>query len=182
MSRKHTAGSSSAALRAPWRKNFTTLAPTVRRAARYALQIVARNPSLHHRFADDDFLGALWSLALLLVEPSRLARLQADCDAARDHLACLAAALDLRPAELQLRLYRHRSLGTLDLAKKAGRRSDLEDFIQAGELLEDILALEPATPEALLAAVVDELAADAVLAPAHYGAARRPPRPIRRAL
>ena len=60
------------------------------------------------------------------------------CDAARDHLACLAAALDLRPAELQMRLYRHRSLGTLDLVTKAGRRSDLEDFIQAGELLEDI--------------------------------------------
>ena len=59
MSRKHTAESSSAALRSPWRKNFTTLAPTVRRAARYALQIVARNPNLHHRFADDDFLGAL---------------------------------------------------------------------------------------------------------------------------
>ena len=274
MSRKHTAESSSAALRAPWRKNFTTLAPTVRRAARYALQIVARNPNLHHRFADDDFLGALWSLALPLVDPAKLARLQADwmrpdsesgfadedgeldlphlrpsrralarredgplldgvpgarmraylverfraipdsllanlaavdgmqpthpsiavlaecagldevelrildfvekkdsvthfraflretgCDAARDHLACLAAALDLRPAELQMRLYRHRSLGTLDLVTKAGRRSDLEDFIQAGELLEDILALEPATPEALLAAVVEPAAA-----------------------
>ena len=78
MSRKHTAESSSAALRSPWRKNFTTLAPTVRRAARYALQIVARNPNLHHRFADDDFLGALWSLALPLVDPAKLARLQAD--------------------------------------------------------------------------------------------------------
>ena len=78
MSRKHTAESSSAALRAPWRKNFTTLAPIVRRAARYALQIVARNPNLHHRFADDDFLGALWSLTLPLLDPAKLARLQAD--------------------------------------------------------------------------------------------------------
>jgi len=60
----------------PWRKDFFQLSPVARRAARYALQIVARCPFVHPRLHDDDFLGALWALTLPLVEPARLVHLQ----------------------------------------------------------------------------------------------------------
>lgn len=84
---------------------------------------------------------------------------ETDLEATREHYACLAVALDVRADEVQARLYRHGSLSRLDLAKKTGGRSDLEDFVQASDLLEDILALEPSTSEALLAAVVEPAAA-----------------------
>ena len=47
-----------------WRKDFHAVPAPQRRAARYALQIMARCPFLYPRLADDDFLGALWFLAL----------------------------------------------------------------------------------------------------------------------
>lgn len=84
---------------------------------------------------------------------------ETDLEATREHYACLAVALDVRADEVQARLYRHGSLSRLDLAKKTGGRSDLEDFVQASDLLEYILALEPSTSEALLAAVVEPAAA-----------------------
>ncbi len=60
-----------------WRKDFSTVPADSRRAARHALQMVARCPFLHPRLADEDFLGALWMLALPLVDPNALARRQA---------------------------------------------------------------------------------------------------------
>lgn len=60
-----------------WRKDLTTVPAGQRRAGRYALQIMARCPFLYPRLADDDFLGALWLLALPLVDPGALARQQA---------------------------------------------------------------------------------------------------------
>lgn len=66
------------ARRSPWRKDFSTLTPGVRRAARYILQLIARSPALHPRLEDSDFLGALWTLTLPLFDPSILAALQAD--------------------------------------------------------------------------------------------------------
>jgi SpoVK/Ycf46/Vps4 family AAA+-type ATPase len=59
-----------------WRKDFQAVPAAQRRAARYVLQIMARCAFLHPRLADDDFLGALWFLALPLVDPTELARLE----------------------------------------------------------------------------------------------------------
>jgi len=253
----------------PWRKDFSRIEPVARRAARYALQIVGRCSAVHPRLQDDDFLGALWGLTLPLIDPIKLAHLQADwhrpdsesdldlyedaglhfrrrvrhapldkplldgvpgarmrdfliarftalpdallaqvaqadgnapthpsvavlaqcagldeieCrildfvekkdavlqfrtflreagrDTVRDNYACLAAALDVHPSELQTRMQRRNPLATLRLVKKGNRRADLEDFLQSEDLLEDILTLEPDTPEALLAAVIEPAA------------------------
>ena len=60
-----------------WRKDFSQVSPAVRRAARYALQIVARCPTIQARLHDDTFLGQLWLLAQPLVDPAMLARLRA---------------------------------------------------------------------------------------------------------
>lgn len=60
-----------------WRTDLTAVPDAARRTARYALQIMARCPIVHSRLADDDFLGALWMLALPLVDPRALARRQA---------------------------------------------------------------------------------------------------------
>lgn len=249
----------------PWRKDFSRISPAARRAARYALQIVARCPDVHPRLKDDDFLGALWALALPLIDPIKRAQMQADwlrpdreseldeegeaiafrrrlrherdesplldgvpgarmrefliarftalpdalltqlaqadghapthpsvavlaqcagldeieCrivdlvekkdtvpyfrtflresgrDTSRDNCACLAAALDVSTAELQSRLSRRNPLSALKLVRKAGRASDLEDFLRSEDLFDDILTLEPTTPEALLAMVIE---------------------------
>ena len=61
-----------------WLKDLKAVPDAQRRAARYVLQIMARCPFLYPRLADDDFLGALWFLALPLVDPTALARLQAE--------------------------------------------------------------------------------------------------------
>lgn len=60
-----------------WRQDLTAVSFAQLRAARYVLQIMARCPFLHPRLADDDFLGAVWFLALPLVDPVELARLEA---------------------------------------------------------------------------------------------------------
>lgn len=249
----------------PWRKDFSRINPVARRAARYALQIIGRCPVVHSRLQDDDFLGALWALALPLIDQVKLAQLQADwhrpdreselesddagvhfprrlrreregnplldgvpgarmrnyliarfttvpeallsqlaqadgntpthpsvavlaqcagldeieCrildfvekkdtvphfrtflqesgrDTPRENFACLAAALDVRPTELQSRFYRHNQLATLRLVTKANRRTGLEEFLESEDLFDDILMLEPTTSEALLAAVIE---------------------------
>ena len=59
-----------------WREDLKAVPEPQRRAARYVLQIMARCPFLHPRLADDDFLGALWLLALPLIDPGALARQQ----------------------------------------------------------------------------------------------------------
>ncbi len=63
--------------RSPWRRDFSALAPDVRRAGRYALQMVCAQPELLHRLSDSDFAAALWTLCLPLLEPAELARLEA---------------------------------------------------------------------------------------------------------
>ncbi|CAL95255.1 AAA family ATPase [Azoarcus olearius] len=256
-----------AALGRPWRKDFTQVEPVARRTARYALRMLACCPMLHKRLSDDDFLGPLWVMTVPLLDPAKLAELEAEwsrtdgeegavsgdedvldgqwfqvldmhngyrfprgvpgarmrdylvtlfssipdsvlarltrddgiapthpsvavlaecaglneierhvldfiekkenvapfrpflretgCEASRDRYACLAAALDVTTVRLRQNLGRKSALAILHLAKRAGRRSDLEDFVQAGDLFEDILGLEPTTPEGLLDAVVE---------------------------
>ena len=262
-------------LRALWRKDFSAVEPSIRRAARYALQIVARNPHLHHRLDDDDFLGALWSLSLPLVDPAKLAILQAqwmrpdsDCEledegddpeelevwprrrrsrgkkdstslydgvpgarmraylcerfraipeslltrlamadtttpthpsiavlaecaglsetelrlldfvekreglahfrrflretggvTMQGHIVCLAAALDLSAADIGSAFSRNSTLSALELIRRTQGNCDLEDFMRAGDLLEDLLALQPSCAESLLAAVAEPAAA-----------------------
>lgn len=258
--------------RSMWRKDFSVVDPAARRVARYALQMLARSPTLHGRLRDDDFLGPLWVIALPLVDPAILARLEAewnrpdhndtsfsgnesffdedllqmaeiergrrlpggvpgarmrdylrarfsaipdhviarlaqddgttpthpsvvvlaDCaglneaerrlldftekkesvalfrpflreagvESVRDRYACLSAALDVGVTELRHSVARSAPLVCLQLIRRGtGRRSDLEDFIQAGDMFEDILGQEPTTPEALLATVVEPAAA-----------------------
>ena len=258
------------ALRSPWRKSFADVAPSARRAARYALQMVARCPKLHARLHEDEFLGALWGLSLPLIDPDKLAKLRDDwyrdvrpekqevfdgqnfiftgrsyarpeehelpsgmagvrmreyllarfmaipnkllkrlaladgeapthqsvvvlaesiglnaverhvldflekketilpfrlflresgSDGVREHHAYLAAALDVPLAELQQCLQRQGTLTTLDLIQKRAPRGDLEDFVKSAGLFDDLMALEPSTPEELLAAVVEPAAA-----------------------
>ena len=60
----------------PWRTDFATLEAGERRAARYALQMVARCRWLQARFGDDDFLKPFWDLTRCLFDPDRLARLK----------------------------------------------------------------------------------------------------------
>lgn len=75
-------------------------------------------------------------------------------DALRDHAACVAAMLGVSVGELHARLRQSKPLSALNLVRRA-RRGDLEDFLDSGDLLDDILALEPTTPESLLAAIVE---------------------------
>lgn len=61
----------------PWRTDFSGVSPVALRAARYALQMVARCPHLHRRLHDDGFLRQLWSLSFPLVDPEKLVQLRA---------------------------------------------------------------------------------------------------------
>ena len=255
----------------PWRKDFSVVSPAALRAARYALQMVARCPHLHRRLHDDAFLRQLWSLSFPLVCPEKLAQLKADWNRAaepdsaegafddhdglldpdyaldplpddalllrmagvrmreyliarfvaipdslitalvaadgatpthpsiallgpslglsvaeqrvldfvekkeavpafrrllretdnptlKEHLVCLAAALDVAAAEVQRVLDRRNTLRSLALIKRGRRQCDLEDLVQSGDLLDDLFTLEPATEDELLAVVVEPAA------------------------
>lgn len=261
-------------LRSPWRKNLSTVEPLTLRTARYALQIHARNPQRRVRLRDDDFLGALWSLSVPLIEPAVLDTLRtywmraenereaeddidfddseypdfyrgrkirrqktgtlldgapgermrsyliarfsaipdnllaklatadsqlpthptvsvlADCagldtvdqrildfvekretvnhfkvflresvcEGMRDNVLCLEAALDVPAADIKRRLTRSSPLALLGLVKRTQCPCDLEDFLRAGDLLEDLLTLEPSTSEALLGVLAEPIA------------------------
>jgi transitional endoplasmic reticulum ATPase len=67
--------------RSPWRSDFSVVPAEQRRAGRYALQLITRRPALLGRLEDADFLGALWTLCLPLIEPRVLAELQASWQA-----------------------------------------------------------------------------------------------------
>ena len=262
---------SKAVPRWPWRKDFSGVSPVARRAARYALQMVARCPHLHRRLHDDDFLRQLWSLSFPLVDPGKLAQLrtswnrgpepgnardeifdresflhtdrsvertpedallpylpgarmreylierfvalpeslitalvaadgvrpthpsiallgaslglseaeqrvldfvekkesvpafrrflrETDNPSIREHLICLAAALDVPVAEVQRVMDRRNTLRSLALIKRGARQCDLEDLLQSGDLLDDLIGLEPATEAELLAVVVEPAA------------------------
>lgn len=75
-------------------------------------------------------------------------------DAQREHVVSLSVMCNAPLAEVQSRLRRSGPLSCLDLVRRA-RRGDLEDFLDAGELLNDIIALEPTSRESLLAALVE---------------------------
>ena len=249
-----------------WLSSFADVPAPALRSARYALQIMARCPELHHRLSDDDFLAALWAICLPIVDPSALAKVQADwllptADeddgsdrndngfpgrwqrrrsrpeplldgvpgermrgflterfravpdtllkrlAAADsggpshpsvavlassgglqaietaivdfvekkttipkfsvflreagvetnlgHYACLAAALD-EPVRLLKRQFHHTgSLRALRLVTVASGRSDLEDFLTAGGLLNEILSLEPQCEAEMIDQIVE---------------------------
>ena len=62
----------------PWRQDFASLDATERRAARYALQMVARCTWLRRRLDDEDFLKPLWALTRCLFDPDKLELLQRD--------------------------------------------------------------------------------------------------------
>ena len=252
--------------RSPWRTCFSAVPAPQRRAARYALNILANFPILHERIEDIDMIGALWTLTRPLFDPKALALLETqwsqpdpvsdadtdddevlpaplrasrrrrkhglldgvpgarmhayltrrfkalpksmldrlnkadgsapthpsidvltqcteldtiECsivdfvekkssvkgfrdflretgvDSARDHYACLAAALNVNVKDIQHRLHRRGTLNRLQLVKRNGRRSDLEDFLSAENLLDDLLSLEPSTPEELLNAIAE---------------------------
>lgn len=251
--------------RSPWRTSFSQVPAPQRRAARYALNIMAGFPGLHERLDDADMIGALWSLSRPLFDPDALERLEAqwnlpdpvadadddeedlhpllrtsrrqrsngllngvpgarmraylvrrfkalpksmlerlnkadgsapthpsidvlaqsaeldpiECgivdfvekkdsvkgfsdflretgfDAFREHCACLAAALNVTVKDIQHRVHRRGTLIRLQLVQRGSRRCDLEDFLSAGDLLEDLLALEPGTPEELLTAIAE---------------------------
>ncbi|NMG31763.1 AAA family ATPase [Aromatoleum evansii] len=251
-------------LRSPWRTDFSQVPAAQRRAARYALNILASFPVLHERLEDVDMIGALWTLTRPLFVPTTLelletqwtqpdpaadaededelarhvgssrrgrrhgllegvpgARMRAylvrrfkslpkamlerlnkadgtapthpsievlaqcaeldviECslvdfvekkdsvkgfrdflretgyESFRDHYGCLSVALGVSVKEIQHRLHRRAALSRLQLVKKGGRRCDLEDFLCAENLLDDLLALEPSTPEELLTAITE---------------------------
>lgn len=72
----------------------------------------------------------------------------------RENVESLSVMGNAPLAEVQARLRRSGPLSRLDLVRRA-RRGDLEDFLDAGELLNDIIALEPTSREALLTALVE---------------------------
>ncbi|BAL23466.1 ATP-binding protein [Azoarcus sp. KH32C] len=250
--------------RSPWRTDFSQVPAAQRRAARYALNILATFPALHERLEDVDMIGALWTLTRPLFVPTTLEQLEAqwsqpdpateeddedelprhlsssrrarrhgllqgvpgarmraylirrfktfpktmldrlnkadgrvpthpsigvlaqcaeldavECDLVdfvekkdsvkgfrdflretgfesfRDHYGCLSAALGVSVKDLQHRLHRRGALSRLQLVKKGSRRCDLEDFLSAEDLLDDLLALEPSTPDELLTAITE---------------------------
>lgn len=251
-------------VRSPWRTDFSQVPAPQRRAARYALNILASFPVLYERLEYDDMLGALWILTRPLFVPKTLellevqwnqpdlaanededdglpsplrgsrrrrrygllegvpgARMKAylvrrfkslpksmldrlnkadgstpthqsievlaqsaeldrvECglvdfvekkdsikgfrdflretgfDSYRDHYASVAAALGVPVRDIQHRLHRRSTLNRLQLVKKGSRRCDLEDFLSSEDLLDDLLALEPTTPEELLTAIAE---------------------------
>lgn len=247
-----------------WRQDLTAVPDAQLRAARYAMQIMARCPFLHPRLANDDFLGAVWFLALPLVDPVELTRLEARWNRAdgdsgegddahhrrprrrfagdfgdlpdgvpgarmredlsrrfrslresqlarlaeadtreptrteirllvscagldrteaaildfvekldrfaalrqflretrthnhNDHLAALSAALDVSQLELRRAIRSSGDLRVLRLVACQGRESDMEDFLRAEDVLNDILLREPANVDELLDCIVQQ--------------------------
>ncbi|WP_295409256.1 hypothetical protein [uncultured Thiocystis sp.] len=60
--------------RTPWRADVSAVPADERRLARYALQFFGSDERLRQHLSDPDFLGALWRLALPLLEPGAAAR------------------------------------------------------------------------------------------------------------
>jgi len=83
---------------------------------------------------------------------------ETDNPSIREHLICLDAALDVPVAEVQRVMDRRNTLRSLALIKRGARQCDLEDLLQSGDLLDDLIGLEPATEEELLAVVVEPAA------------------------
>ena len=89
------------------------------------------------------------------VAPFRRLLREAGGHGTKHHVAFVAAALDVTPAQLHLAISRHGILARLELLQRSSLRSDLEDFLKSNDLLEDLLGREPATREELLAVLVE---------------------------
>lgn len=76
-------------------------------------------------------------------------------DSHRDHCIALAAAFGVTSSAVRKHLHRRSTLPRLELVKVGHATCDLEDFLSAGDLLEDLAVLEPTTHQELLAAVTE---------------------------
>lgn len=80
---------------------------------------------------------------------------QTQLETHREHQACLAAALRVPIKDVQRSLHGNGTLNRLQLLTRRDRNCDLEDYLRPSDLLANLLALEPETPEELLAAVTE---------------------------
>lgn len=130
-----------------WLADFSAVPAEARRAARYALHMMAQCPALRASLDDDDFLGAMWLLAMPLVEPQALVRRQklwwADTDVPDDG--------ELQAWEEFSRRWKRYGLCQRPLPKgEAGKRmrADLRECFLAlpDELLARLTAADDAAP------------------------------------
>lgn len=73
----------------------------------------------------------------------------------REHQTCLAAALRVPIKDVQRSLHGSGTLNRLQLLRSRDRNCDLEDYLRPNDLLANLFALEPETPEELLKAVTE---------------------------